>query len=81
MADSTQPSSPQTVELSQAFEHVEQTLSGVLASIQKLNEESQLAKEEIRACFGRQLGNLHSRETQLLRQVCLLLFFFIKLIY
>ncbi|XP_057370682.1 uncharacterized protein LOC130691722 [Daphnia carinata] len=59
----------ETVELAKALEHIESALSGVLSRIQQLNEESQQAKTEISQTFGRQLSHLHSRETQLLRQV------------
>ncbi len=58
-----------TLELAKALEHIESALSGVLSRIQQLNEESQKAKIEISQTFGRQLSHLHSRETQLLRQV------------
>jgi phage-related protein len=57
------------MELSKALEHVEAILAEVLSSIQKLNDESQQAKQEITEAFGRQMTHLHSRETQLLRQV------------
>lgn len=57
------------MDISKALEHVEAVLSEVLNSIQKLNDESQQAKEEITEAFGRQVTHLHSRETQLLRQV------------
>lgn len=59
----------ETVELTRALEHIESALSGVLTRIQQLNDESQQAKTEISQTFGRQLSHLHSRETQLLRQV------------
>ena len=69
MALSQKSSDSQTVELAKALEHIECALSGVLSRIQQLNEESQQAKTEISQTFGRQLSHLHSRETQLLRQV------------
>merc|ERR1712135_51681 len=56
-------------DLSKALRNIEENLSEVLSSIQKLNEESRQAKEEITEVFGRQLSHLHGRETQLLRQV------------
>lgn len=59
----------EAVELAKALEHIESALSGVLSRIQQLNDESQQAKTEISRSFGRQLSHLHSRETQLLRQV------------
>lgn len=60
-------------DLSKALRNIEENLSEVLSSIQKLNEESRQAKEEITEVFGRQLSHLHGRETQLLRQACILL--------
>ena len=57
------------VDLTKALRNIEENLSEVLSSIQKLNEESRQAKEEITEVFGRQLSHLHGRETQLLRQV------------
>lgn len=57
------------IDLTKALRNIEENLSEVLSSIQKLNEESRQAKEEITEVFGRQLSHLHGRETQLLRQV------------
>ena len=60
------------IELTKALAEIEENLSGILEGIQKLNNESQQAKEEITEAFGRQLSHLHSRQTQLLRQVLML---------
>jgi len=57
------------VDLARALRNIEESLSEVLSSIHKLNEESRQAKEEITEVFGRKLSHLHGRETQLLRQV------------
>jgi len=66
------------IDLTKALRNIEENLSEVLSSIQKLNEESRQAKEEITEVFGRQLSHLHGRETQLLRQAWLLINIFMK---
>lgn len=48
---------------------VEKVLAAVCEGIDKLEEESREAKKEIAEVFSRQLTHLHSRQTQLLRQV------------